>query len=291
MDNACSFDGLAPKLPNETHNFVAIDLPGHGYSTHFPLGMTYRLSDTFTVLRYVKDCMDWEKFSIIGHSLGAGIGIWYSSIFNEEVDRLISLDLVNVAPLTLESHVKRTKNSILSGVSTFNKLSGAKIPTYEYIDAVSRAFMANQMAHGINSITQESVETLMKRGLTKVGDKYTWSADLRLRVPPAFYTVEEQVLHYAANIKCPMMLLKAAESHYYMPAEIAKRIIKTYINHNPNFEMHKIQGGHHVHLNQPERVSDLICEFLLKSDFQKLEEEDDEKAGKTGKTDFPLDLF
>lgn len=286
LDNACSFDGLAPILPNEQFNFVAVDLPGHGFSSHFPAGMTYRFSDSFTAIRYVKEHFDFEKFTLIGHSMGAAVAIWYASIFSDEVNKLISLDLVNVGPITLEKHVKRAKSSILTGVDTFKKLHGRKVPTYDYIDAVARAFMANQFAHGQDSITQESVETLMKRGLIEVGDKVTWSADLRLRIPATFNALEEQVEHYATNIICPLLLLKASGSHWYMQEEIAKRIIKVYKNHNPNFEMEKIEGGHHVHLNEPEKVISHINDFLLKTDFQI---EDETKKDK--QDNINMDLF
>ena len=148
--------------------------------------------------------------------------------------------------------------------------------------------MANQFAHGQDSITQKGVETLMKRGLLEIegSDKVTWSADLRLRVPATFNALEEQVIHYATNIKCPMLLLKASGSHWYMQEEIAKRIIKTYMNHNPNFEMHKVKGGHHVHLDEPKKVIDLVNPFLLKTDFQI---EDESKKDK--QENFPMDLF
>ena len=111
LDNSCSFDKLAPLLPNDSHRFIAIDLPGHGFSSHFPEGMTYRFSDTFSVLKYAKEYMNIQKFAIIGHSLGAGVGVWYSSIFPEDVDRLISIDFVNVGPVTLEKHAKKTKEA------------------------------------------------------------------------------------------------------------------------------------------------------------------------------------
>jgi len=289
LDNACSFDKLAPLLPNDSHRFIAIDLPGHGFSSHFPEGMTYRFSDTFSVLKYAKEYMNIQKFAIIGHSLGAGVGVWYSSIFPEDVDRLISIDFVNVGPVTLEKHAKRTKESVLTSLNTFQKLaaSGQKEPTYEYIDAVARAFMANQFAHGQDSITQESVEILMKRGLKPTAEdgKFTWSSDLRLRVPAAFSALEEQVLHYASRIQCPMLLLKASGSHYYMQEEVAKRIIKAYINHNPNFQLSKIEGGHHVHMDHPDRLIFQINDFLFKAhsfwNEDKLEKQEN----------FPLDLF
>ena len=288
LDNSCSFDGLAPLLPNDTHNFLAIDLPGHGFSDHFPPGMVYRFSDTFTALQYVQEHMKWDKFTLMGHSLGAAISIWYSAIFPELIDRFIAIDLVQIGPVTLKKHSSQTKKAILTGVKTFNALEKAKgvPPTYDRIDAVARAFMANQFAHGQDSITQESVETLMKRGLRPVGDKWTWTADLRLRIPATFSALEEQVEHYSTQIKSPMLFIKATGSGYYMQEEVAKRVVKTFINHNPNFEMHKVEGGHHVHLNHPDRVSDLINEFLLKTEF--LTEDDDKKEKQEN---FPLDLF
>ena len=78
-------------MPNDKFDFVAIDLPGHGFSAHYPTGMNYRFSDTFTTIRYVKEFLNWEKFSLMGHSMGGGVGIWYTSIFPEDIDRLISL--------------------------------------------------------------------------------------------------------------------------------------------------------------------------------------------------------
>ena len=83
--------------------------------------------------------------------MGAGIAIWYSSIFPEDVDRMISMDLVNVEPLTLEKHVKKTGESIKQGVEVFKKLSKSDtVPTYTYEDAVARAYMANQFHLGIH---------------------------------------------------------------------------------------------------------------------------------------------
>ena len=151
---------------------------------------------------------------------------------------------------------------------------------FTFSDILKIYFLAKgEQLFSVNSITQEAVEILMKRGLKKVGeDEYTWTADLRLRIPSAFNVLEEQVEHYASNIKCPMMLLKATGSHYYMKKELAKRIINVYRNHNPNFEIHKIDGGHHVHMTNPERVSGLINEFLCKTDFDDINEEKDDKS-------------
>ena len=77
-----------------------------------------------------------DKFTLMGHSMGAAVSIWYASIFTEDIEKIISLDLVNVGPITLEKHPKKSKSSILSGVETFKKLHGRGVPTYDYIGTV-----------------------------------------------------------------------------------------------------------------------------------------------------------
>ncbi len=46
---------------------------------------------------------------------------------------------------------------------------------------------------------------------------------------------------------------------------MAERLLKVYANSNPNFEFHVVEGGHHVHLNEPEKVAPLILNFLRKN--------------------------
>ena len=80
---------------------------------------------------------------------------------------------------------------------------------YEQDDAVSRAFLANQLIHGTDSISKESAKILMERGLRRLDDGlYTWNTDLRLRVPSFFNLLEEQAEHYVSNITCPHLIVK-----------------------------------------------------------------------------------
>ena len=66
LDNSCSFDPLAPLLPNDKFDFVALDFNGHGFSSHYPPGMTYRFSDSFTVVKNIKEYFNWDKFTFLG---------------------------------------------------------------------------------------------------------------------------------------------------------------------------------------------------------------------------------
>src|SRR5688572_17059699 len=61
LDNAGSFDKLAPLLPPTVH-FVALDLPGHGLSSHLPEGLSYDAYDMVTAVRRVAEYLDWKSF-------------------------------------------------------------------------------------------------------------------------------------------------------------------------------------------------------------------------------------
>ena len=271
LDNAASMNGLLPLLPLAEYNIVAIDLPGHGFSSHLAPGMTYRISDAMVAIRRIQLHLGWEKSHIIAHSMGAAIAAWFAATFQENVDRLALIDLISVGPTSLQKQVKTTKKSIQKNIDMNDKLANAKEPpSYTFVDACGRAFLANQFIHGTDSISRSSVETMMSRGLKNVGvnkngeDLFTWTTDLRLRIPTPFNVVPEQAEHYAENVQCPLLIIKASDSPWYMSEEHAEKILKVYSNNNPNFVFKKVEGGHHVHLNEPEKVAPLINRFLKK---------------------------
>jgi len=289
LDNAASFDGLIPLLPLSEYNVIAIDLPGHGFSSHYAPGMTYRLSDALVALRRVQIHFGWEKSNIIAHSMAAAIAAWFAATFPEHVDRLTMIDLINVGPTPLQKQVRTTRKSLEKNIELNDKLSNtSEPPSYTFLDACGRAFLANQFLHGTDSISRSSVETLMSRGLRKVGvnkdgeDLFTWTTDFRLRIPTPFNVVPEQVEHYAERIQCPLLVIKASDSPWYMSEEHAERILKIYSNNNPNYVLKKVEGGHHVHLNEPEKVGPMITKFLKKK-FK--------DSGTEEKEQMPVDLF
>src|SRR5258705_12818297 len=71
LDNADSFDRLAPLLPEL--DLVALDFAGHGFSSHRPAGVHYTsLLDVQDVVAVAND-LGWEQFNLIGHSMGAAV--------------------------------------------------------------------------------------------------------------------------------------------------------------------------------------------------------------------------
>jgi len=271
LDNAATHDSLAVRLP-EGYRLVSLDQPGHGLSSHYPVGMSYKLSDGFIFLRRVLDYLQWERTIILGHSMGGGLGLWYTAMFPEQVERLIQIDLISFGAMSLNKHVKASRKSVLETIKIQTKMANPVEPVYSYEDACGHAFMASNMINGLGSINKEGVETLMTRGLRKVEGGYTWSADLRLRVPTVFNMVQEISEEYGSRVSCPHLLIKATNSIKYMSDENYERFLKLYRNNNPMFCYRELEGGHHLHLNTPDTVAAVINEFLEKDFSQEIED-------------------
>jgi pimeloyl-ACP methyl ester carboxylesterase len=107
MDNCRSFYKLAPAIikhyeeNNKSCNVMAMDFPGHGWSSH--KGIDAPPSVLAESIFYVNDFIhhlqwdgesntDTEPFTLIGHSMGAGIACMYAAAFPEQIKKLILID-------------------------------------------------------------------------------------------------------------------------------------------------------------------------------------------------------
>ena len=93
LDNCGSFDKLLPHYP-DNHRIIAIDIPGHGFSSHIPLGFSYHHLDGLQYIRRVADYYNFDKFNLLGHSMGGGMCFVYAVTHPEHVQRLIVLDAI-----------------------------------------------------------------------------------------------------------------------------------------------------------------------------------------------------
>jgi len=273
LDNAGTFDHLAP-LIDEGYHLVSIDQPGHGFTSKYPAGMMYKMSDGFVFIRKVLDYLQWEKTIIMGHSMGGGLGLWYSAMFPDQVQRIISIDILSFGALPLNKHVKTARTAVIESVKIQKKLENPQTPSYSFEDGVARAFMASNLItraflptrNETEQISEEAVRTLMKRGLVELADGsgYTWSADLRLRIPTAFNMDSDMTEEFASQVRCPHLVIKGTDSPKYMSDEDFTKLQKIFRKNNPSFVYRELEGGHHLHLNTPKPVAKIINEFLAK---------------------------
>lgn len=111
LDNAGTFDSLIPMLPHNLR-IVAVDIPGHGMSDHFPRDIMYHFLDCLLAVERISQQLKWEKFSFIGHSLGGCIAMLYAGVFPEKVDKLVNIDIVRVTTTRAETMHLRLRKTV-----------------------------------------------------------------------------------------------------------------------------------------------------------------------------------
>jgi len=67
-------------------------------------------------------------------------------------------------------------------------------------------------------------------------------------------------LDAAEQISCPHLLIEAEEGAKFDP-EIFQQILQVY-QESPRFEHQLVDGQHHVHIDQPQLVANIINNFL-----------------------------
>ena len=67
LDNCGSFDPLNRNhFPLQQHKLIAIDVPGHGYSSHYPLGFNYHYMDGIQYIKRVASHYNLTTFNLLG---------------------------------------------------------------------------------------------------------------------------------------------------------------------------------------------------------------------------------
>src|SRR5690606_21878355 len=90
LDNAASFVPLAAEFERigTQVDLVAPDLPGHGRSAHLAQGADYSFAGALHSVLDIADALGWDRFALLGHSMGAGIASLVAAGAPGRVERL-----------------------------------------------------------------------------------------------------------------------------------------------------------------------------------------------------------
>ncbi|WP_017122874.1 alpha/beta fold hydrolase, partial [Xanthomonas vasicola] len=103
LDNAASFVPLSAHLHAQELDLVLLDLPGHGHSGWLPIGAEYTLSTTLQQLLQAADALGWERFTLLGHSLGGGVASLLAAAAPERVEALIAIEALGALAEPVET--------------------------------------------------------------------------------------------------------------------------------------------------------------------------------------------
>jgi pimeloyl-ACP methyl ester carboxylesterase len=243
IDNAASFDFLAPLLPE--YHIIAIDSPGCGHSSHRGEGTTPSILDEVFFTLQIAKALKWDKFSLMGHSRGGVIAQLIAAGAPEKIHALILIDIIGMIPGDL---VENLRNSIRNFIDRPIRLA----TLYPDLDTAIRGRMMS------SAFKYESSKALTLRGTEPVKGGYQWTFDRRELsfTSPIRYNID-MIKALLLGIECPTCVIFGEEgilkgNAYAMDAAMTIK----------NHFIHTIPGNHHLHMDNPEPVAKIIREFL-----------------------------
>ncbi len=247
LDNAASFVPLAGQL--EGADLLMLDLPGHGGSAHLPPGADYNLMVTFNAVLDVLDGLGWERFGLLGHSMGAGIASLMAAALPGRVQRLVAIEALGA----LSEPAQGTAQRLRQGVAAARQPGARKLRVFADMAAPVRARMQ------ANQLSEDSARLLVERGLRPVQGGQVWKTDPRLTLPALQRMTEPQVADLVAAIACPTLVVFADPAQPYLP-DVLRRERAALLPHG---RLVVLPGTHHLHMEQPQAVAAAIAGFLL----------------------------
>lgn len=243
LDNAASFGRLAPLLNGV--RIVALDLPGHGLSDHRPPGAGYNIWDYAYDILQTAEQFGWQRFSLLGHSLGGIVSVLLAGAMPERIERLALID--GVIPYTGEAESAPRK--LGEALRALLAVERKRKPVYASFDQAVAARMK-----GVGAVSREAAERLAQRGLMPVPGGYTWRTDPRLMLPSPMRLSLAHALAFAQCVECPTSLIVARQG--LMTDDKLIELVDSL-----PFDLHYVPGGHHLHLDDDEGAAAIAAVF------------------------------
>lgn len=232
LDNANTFDRLAPRLPEL--NLVALDFAGHGHSEHRPPGVHYHSFTDIQDVMAVAGVLGWQRFSLLGHSMGASIASELAAMFPERVARSALIDgFIATGGVSVHDRIGQNREAIVKMLTAHDK--APKV----YPDLET---MARRVTEATDQ-TFEAAIVLVERGHKRVDGGVTWRTDPRIRFPTPLRHTRQTIDELLGASTSPALLLVAEQGDKWYQGEIADAEA-----HHPNLTVERMPGPHHIHL-------------------------------------------
>ena len=247
LDNAGSFDRLAPLLGGDRH-VVALDLLGHGHSSHLPAGAWYHYVDYFDQIRATLDHFGWQRADLLGHSLGGTLASLFAALYPERVGELLLIEALGPLTTTPGDALPQLRRALDQRAAFMDKRPLRVFPT---LDSAIAARVA------ANDLSEAAASAIVDRGINAVEDGFVWSSDPRLTLAsPQRYT-EAQVLAMLVGIRAPTLLVLADPATSYLPTAT----MDARADAVADIRVVRLPGHHHLHLDEPQAVADTLRAF------------------------------
>lgn len=249
LDNAGSFDLLAPELA--ACHCVALDLAGHGKSSHRSLDSAYNIWQDVGDVLDIADALGWERFSLLGHSRGGAIATLFAGTFPDRIERLMLVE----GGLPFVGEAADAPQNLAKSITQSRQLMGKRGRVYG-----SREKAIAERVNGFSPVTEQAADILARRSLKQTNGGWQWQADQRLKAESELKLTRELLAPFLERVAAPAICILADDSPFGdWP------IYREMLDRISGIEVHRISGRHHFHLEgEAPRIAAHLNRFLAR---------------------------
>jgi pimeloyl-ACP methyl ester carboxylesterase len=236
LDNAASFDRLAPLMPG--CHLLAVDCAGHGRSDNRSIDASYNIWTEVGDVLEIADQMGWQTFSLLGHSRGAAVATLVAGTFPERVERVVLLE----GAIPIHGEPPQAPNNLAKALTERRQLRRKSGRIF-----ADRQTAILERANGFSKVDVATAEILAERSLRRVDGGYQWHADQRLKAQSEIKLSVDQIAAFIHRIAAPVLLIMAETSPFAGRPEF-RELVAQY----RDLEQLTLPGRHHFHLEGAE---------------------------------------
>ncbi len=221
---------VAKRLSAQFHVYVP-DMRNHGASSHH-LSMDYPVMAA-DLLRFIDD-RGLETASLLGHSMGGKVAMWFALTSPERIDKLIVAD---IAPVSY-------KHSFDNTVQALKALPLAEISNRKHAETLLAP-----------RIPELSYRQFLLQNLVLKDGKYCWRIDLDIFQRTAHYIAAFPDADHLAPYVGKALFIAGGDSDFVKPEDINSLFSEAAFSTIAN-------AGHWLHVQQPDVFTARVEYFL-----------------------------
>ena len=241
-DHARSWDFVARALRSDYH-VIAPDLRGHGDSA-WAQGSTYTLPEYVLDVAQLIEVLGLAPVSIIGHSMGAAVALYYAGVYPEKVRKLVAIEGMGAPPeLRILNENRELWEMTTAWIDAVRSGARRQPRHYATIDeAVARMREENP------KLSETQAHHLTVHGVARNEDgSFSWKFDNASRPLFPQRMAPGTLERLWQRISCPTLLVHGSDGWHGDPGKDGRAA------HIRNAQVHEIQrAGHWAHHDQPD---------------------------------------
>ncbi len=249
LDNSESFAAMATHMP--TVDLVALDMAGHGWSSHRAAHANYLIWDDIREILAVADALGWQRFGVLGHSRGAIIAALLAAVVPERIRAVGLIDGLWAQTCEPDQVVAQMARSLASETLRRSERSFGSLEEMVSLRLGSGFSMSAQAAH----------QLVVRNAIQDNNGRWHWRTDPRHKMPSMLMLSPDQQQAFHRAIQVPVELALATEGVIHAYPDYAEKLLEL---PHINWSLHA--GGHHLHMEGAQS----ILGHLYNNFFQRL---------------------